>query len=337
MGNHCSVHTDNDSIRLREYKAYPEHVAYSSNTSQAHQLRWYADTFCKWEQSINHQGVADFLVSYFGVETLMFMSDLLAFVELEFDFDYSTRVFQLVKSPTVVQSVSFFSLSVERKIIHSAAKMNSSHFLPITFLLKTAKIQGIGRMKTVVVSDPRDHHRHVSWQEQFDILPKGSPMLVPAHIHLNRFGRRVEKSSIFKAFCFSALRVNSLDALHESHIMIIYCSSGRMPCEVEAVLSYKIVPNGHLRILNNKVYFPCGYGNVKRQFSKSDSSNFKKFQSKHPYDECGMIKVIFITETKLSLAITLPFISSDHDMLNPCKDNQMETERAFRDLQQLKI
>lgn len=337
MGNQCSVHTDNDIRLLREYKKYPEPVMYSSKSSHTHQLRWYTDAFFKWEQSLNHQGVANFLVGYYGVETLMFMSDLFAFVELEFDFDFSTRVFQLVKSPTIVQSVSFFSLSAERKIIHSAAKINSSNFLPITFVLKSAKIQGISRMKTVVVCDPRDTHSFSSWEEQFNILPKGSPMIVPTHINLNRFGHRLQKSSIFKAFCFSALQVNSRDALHETHTILIYCSSGSMPCEIDSVLSYEVVPIGYLRKLKNRVYFPRGYDYVQRQFSRRESSPFKTFRSKHPNEECGMIKVVIITDTKLSVAITVPFISEEHSMMYPCKDDEMETERAFQDLQRLKI
>ena len=337
MGNQCSVHAD-DGIRLKEWKQFKEPaVMYSSKWNPTHQLRWYTDTFFKWEQSLNYQGVADFLVAYFGVDTLMFMSDLYAFVELEFDFDYASRVFQLVKSPAIVQSVSLLDLSVERKIIHSAAKMNLYHFLPITIVLKSAKVPSLSRMKTVVVSDPRDTHDIATWQDLFHMLPKGSPMFIPSHIHLNRFGNELEKSSLFKAFCFSALRVQSLHTLHDSHIILVYCFSGSKPCEVKALMAYDVVPIGYLRKLKNKVYFPRGYDHVQRKFSKSESSRLKAFRSRHPYDECGIMKVVCITETKLALALAMPFISDESSMVYSCQDEQMDTERAFRELQQLKI
>lgn len=318
-----TVHFDDRQLRVVKEKLHHSH----SNNEMYH-LHWYADSFLKWEQSIRQEHALDFLVSYFGIETLFLISDLFAFIELVFDFDYVTSKFHLVEKPVILQTVSLCRENREQRDTHGVLKKSSPNFLPITLVFKTSKIDGLQRVKSFIATYPKNGHL----KRQSLSFPKGVSISVPQKMKLSKFGSKILKSHTFQRFCILALRAKC-----DSHFLIIQCVSGTKLYGIKALVAFDIHPIDYIESLNNRMYFPYGFENVMKTFTKERSPMFQRFFSQHAEEECGMIRTILVNENNLASTITIPILHDKSSFETLSCDYGMRVMKTFSKLQKMAL
>lgn len=312
--------------------------ALASASGQKRELRLLQE----WKRQVKNGGILSYmLLNFFGWNRLSSLQEDQSVIHLTLQFDFNKRNFVPTNEPSIVP-INALEQSAQdlRQCYASFAPLTAGH-CNIVILLQAMGMENIGTIVPYTMEQPTAALASASWVQLQMLLNEVTlesskfdcwPPLLQQNLKTSIQSSVVEHPQ-FHPFLTNALRIESTNSRHRTHIVIINMEMGYGLGEIKRLESHSVDPA--LELIS-KLEQACGDVGARQKLDLENNPGLVASRRQYPHN-CYMPVVFFCQRTKvLFIAPNLMEVHPGHNIY-PVKQCDKKAKAAFAKLQKIKF